>query len=108
MVAAGDEIARATVELFPPPLKITPSAVVPFTAVSEPVAKLQWELKPRLGTIDPETAGGVGGFLGVELVSGHFHTASNDRNDPATIIDVSHSTYVEIHWLDHFDHLWLV
>jgi hypothetical protein len=47
---------EGSLQVFPAAVTVTPAQIVPFTAVSEPVTKLQWELKPRLGTIDPETA----------------------------------------------------
>jgi hypothetical protein len=47
---------EGSLQVFPAAVTVTPGQIVPFTAVSEPAAKLQWELKPRLGTIDPETA----------------------------------------------------
>ena len=45
---------EGSLQVFPAAVTVTPAQIVPFTAVSEPVAKLQWELKPRLGTIDAD------------------------------------------------------
>jgi hypothetical protein len=45
-----------SLQVFPSAVTATAGQLVPFRAVSEPASKLQWKLKPKLGTIDPESA----------------------------------------------------